>query len=351
MIESNIDSLLSFSAKVSWFLLTLYALLIFVNTLWDHGPISALIRLFSFRVLVPFLFVVGLSLLSLAIVFIQPQEVGVVVSVLSAGGVRPQPLRAGFHWIVPLLESDVRYPIYWQTYTMSGSPREGNELGDDSIRARTSDGQEVRLDCSVIFRIDLEQAVSVHIDWQDRYIHDFVRPVMRGFVRTHVSQFTVSEVNSSKRKDLEAALDRELRTEFANKGLDLDQFLLRDITFTPEYAASIEEKQVALEGKQQTEYEAQQYRNLAEGRADAIEIEARAKANALKAIAEALDKNPDLVTYEYVQKLAPNVQVMLVPNTAPFILPLPSLTPTGPLTATQAFTSTLMTTPGPHFRP
>lgn len=348
MVERNIDSLLNSAANLSWILLTVYTVLLFADAVWHHGPLVALIRLFSLRVLIPFLLVVALSLLSLSVIFIQPQQVGVVISVVSSGGVRPQPLQAGFHWLIPLFETDVRYPIYWQTYTMSGGPREGDELGDDSIRARTSDGQEVRLDCSVIFRIDAEQAVSLHIDWQDRYIQDLVRPVMRGLVRTNVSQFTVDEVNSSQRKDLEATLDRELRAEFADKGLDLDQFLLRDITFSPEYAASIEQKQVALEGEQQTTYEAQQFRNLAEGRADAIEIEARAQANAIRVIAEALDENPDMLTYRYVEKLSPNVQVMFLPNNAPFLLPLPTLNTSQTVTSTQPMATPFIPFSGPQ---
>ena len=353
MLEHNVDSLLSLVARVAWLLFAIYAVVYFVRTVFKHGIVLALIRLFSFRILGPLLVVIGLGLLSLALVFIRPQEVGVVVSVASPGGIRPQPLRSGLHWIVPFIEQEVRYPVYWQTYTMSGKPREGQELGDDSIRARTSDGQEVRLDISVIFRLKIEQAVSIHTDWQNRYIQEFVRPVVRGFVRTQVSQFTVSEVNSSQRKDLEATLDRLLQEEFADKGLVLDQFLLRDITFSTEYANSIEQKQVAQEGRQKTEHEAQQMRNLAEGRrdqykleaageAEAILIRAQAQAAALKLIAEALELNPSLVTYRYVEKLSPNIRVMLVPSNAPFILPLPTLEAPEPMTSTAVTTSSLL---------
>jgi regulator of protease activity HflC (stomatin/prohibitin superfamily) len=148
---------------------------------------------------------------------------------------------------------------------------------------------------------------------------------VRSVVRTQVSQFTVREVNSSARRDLEALLDRLLREQFSEKGMLLDKFLLRDITFTPEYAAAIEHKQVALEGEEQKRHEAQQLRNYAEGKADAIQIEAEAQAAALKMLAEALKQDPNLITYEYVQKLSPNIRAMLVPNNAPLILPLPEL--------------------------
>lgn len=325
MLEYDIDRLLNLISLIVWLLFFVYSLDTFIRTAWREDLVTAVIRLFSFSVLLPFVFAVAVSLLSLSLNFVQPQEVLVVVSAVTSNGVRPQPLRPGLHWIIPFLERSVRYPTYWQTYTMSNSPDEGAKFGDDSIRARTSDGQEVRLDCSVIFRIDIEQAVLVHTDWQERYIEDFVRPVIRGVVRTQVSQFKVDEVNSSARADLEAALNNYLRGEFADKGLILDQFLLRDITFTPEYAASIEQKQMALQGQLQRQYEAQQIRNLALGRADAIEIEAQAQARALKLIADALKENPNLLTYQYVEKLAPNIRVMLVPSNSPLILPLPEL--------------------------
>lgn len=338
MLEYDIDRLLGIVAWIAWALFLVYSLDLFVRTSWRDGLVTAIIRLFSFRVLLPLAAVFSLSLVSLSLNFVQPQEVMVVVSAVTSNGVRPQPLRPGLHWIIPFLERGVHYPTYWQTYTMSNAPDEGAVLGDDSIRARTSDGQEVRLDCSVIFRVDIEQAVLIHTDWQNRYVEDFVRPVIRGVVRTLVSQFKVEEVNSSERRDLETALNNYLRTEFADKGLVLDQFLLRDITFSPEYAASIEQKQMALEGQLQRQYEAEQIRNLAIGRADAIEIEAQAQARALKLIAEALKEDPELITYQYVEKLAPNIKVMLVPSGSPLILPVPeleqSLAETGMMTST-----------------
>jgi regulator of protease activity HflC (stomatin/prohibitin superfamily) len=221
---------------------------------------------------------------------------------------------------------------------MASSYGEGNHVGNDSIRARTSDGQEVLLNCSVIFRIDSEQAVLLHIEWQDRYLEEFVRPTTRALVRRQVSQFTVEEVNSSSRRDLEADLDRRLRETFAEKGLILDEFLLRDITFSPEYSAAIENKQVALEEQIRADYEAERARRIARGQADAILIEAQGRAEALALIGATLAENRDLLTYRYIEKLSQNIRVMLVPTDAPLILPLDkmldstdTLTPTTPM--------------------
>jgi hypothetical protein len=94
----------------------------------------------------------------------------------------------------------------------------------------------------------------------------------------------------------------------------MDRFLVRDIAFSAEYAAAIEQKQVALEGMEEKKHVAEQIRTLGQARADA-----------LKLIADALDQHPDVLTYSYVEKLSPNIRVMLVPSGNPFILPLPSL--------------------------
>ncbi len=54
-------------------------------------------------------------------------------------------------------------------------------------------------------------------------------------------------------------------------------------------------------------------------------IEAQAEATALELLAAALAQNPDLITFEYVQRLGPGIQVMLLPSDNPFLLPIPSL--------------------------
>ena len=303
--------------------------------------------------------------------YIEPQEVGVVLSTIAPDGYYDRPLRSGLRWIVPMLEQIKRYPISWQTYTMAASPNEGQKVGDDSIKARTSDGQEVSLDCSLIFQLDPDQVMRIHIDWQGRYIEDFVRPVARGIVRSIVSQYTADEVNSGKRTDLERDVNRQLRETFQDKGFNLDRFILRNVAFSPEYATSIEMKQVALQEITQTDHQADQARRRAQGEADAVIIKAKADADAVlikakmdaeavRLVGDALKQNKDMLTYAYIDKLAPNVRVMLVPNNAPYLLPVPDVnadtvpvtptvsttrTPAPSITATPTITATRTATP------
>jgi regulator of protease activity HflC (stomatin/prohibitin superfamily) len=284
----------------------------------------------------------ALTTVSAGLVFIQPTDRGVVITV-GQGGVRPEALQPGLNWVVPFLENVIPYPISRQTYTMSIAPEEGAIRGDDSVEARTSDGQIVRVDASVIFSINPARVVEAHIKWKGEYINNLVRTVSRGVIRDAVSQFGVQEVVTTERFALLDAIQTELDLAFDEGALILHDFVLRNIAFSDEYAASVEQKQIAEQLAQQAALivqqraqEAEQARQVAEGLADAavIEaegralarvIEAKAEAEALNLIASALQGNPDLLTFEYIQKLSPGIQVMLVPNDNPFLLPLPSI--------------------------
>lgn len=362
-----IDQVLNLMALIAWAWFVLVVALLIVRGFQAGGARSAVKMFLSWRVAIALLIAVSLSLLSASLVFIEPQEVGVVISIVSPNGYREQPIRSGLHVIVPLAEKVIRYPIYWQTYTMSTEPFEGTKAGNDAISARTSDGQSVYVDSTVIYRIDASEAVRVHIDWQKRYIDDFIRPVMRGIIRTEVSQFTADEVNSSKRKNLEENLGELLREAFTENGFVLDRFLLRNISFSGAYSTAIEQKQVAEQEQQQREYQAEQMRKLAagerdrlkieaEGRAGAVVIEANAQATAivvkanadaaaLTVIKEALGQDPTLLTYRYIEKIAPGIQVMLLPSNNPLILPLPDLFDSDPsgLSSTLPLTTTQQT--------
>ena len=284
-----------------------------------------------------------LSSVSAGLVFIRPEERGVVISAIQPTGYRVQPLQPGLRWIIPFFESVVIYPISRQTYTMSIAPSEGAIQGDDSITARTSDGQEIFVDASVIFSIDPDKVVLLHIDWQDRYDIELVRPLARGIIRDVVSQYQVEQVVTSQRVEMINQISEDMGKKLENNGLILVDFILRNITFSPEYAASVEQKQVAEQLAQQAKFvveqrrqEAEQARQVAQGQADAVVInaqgaadariiQAEAEAQALQLIAAALKNNDNLLLYQYINQLAPGVQVMLVPNDNPYLLTLPTL--------------------------
>lgn len=90
----------------------------------------------------------------------------------------------------------------------------------------------------------------------------------------------------------------------------------------------------------------------AEGRAQATVLQAQAEAESLRLVGESLQDNPDVLTFRYIDKLAPNVQVMYLPAGQQVLIPLPTATvpdaagvaptPSAPLTVTSPIAPTTL---------
>lgn len=335
----NIALALQGLATISWFLLV-GVIVLAVMRATRGKPLKGASSMVILIIVIALL----LSTVSAGMVFIQPDQRGVVISAIQPKGYRDIALLPGLRWVIPFAENVQIYSISRQTYTMSVATTEGDVVGDDSIRARTKDGQEVFIDASVIYAIDPEKVVLLHINWQDRFQDDVVRPLSRGIIRDMASQYGVEEIVSTKRVDLEEKITSEMETKLAENDLVLVDFVLRDIHFSEEYAAAVEQKQIAeqtaLQAQfvvQQKKQEAEQARQVAQGQADSVVIQAKgaaearliqaqAEAKALEYISLILKDNPNLLTYQYITKLAPDIKVMLLPNGSPFLFPLPDIT-------------------------
>ncbi len=342
----NIASLVQGIAMISWLAVGAVVLVAVVRASRNQG-----IKGIGTVIILVLVIAILMTTVGAGLVFLQPEERGVVISAFAPKGYREEALQPGLRWVIPFAENVIKYPISKQTYTMSIAPQEGNIAGDDSVTARTEDGQEIYVDASVIFAINPDKVTDVHIAWQDRYVTDLVRPMARGIIRDAVSQYRVDEVVTTFRFDMVNQITTNLEVQLAENGLVLVDFVLRNITFSEEYAHSVEQKQIAEQQALQAKFvveskkqEAEQARQIAQGQADAAVItakgdaearliQAEAEANALELIAAALQDNPDLLTYQYITKLSPNVQVMLLPSGSPFLFPLPDLqTPEVPAT-------------------
>jgi len=243
------------------------------------------------------------------------------------------PRGPGIHIIIPGLQQTTTYPVNQQTYTMSDSTNEGNLVGADAIRARSIDGQEVRVDITVIFNVDAQQVNTLHINWsatRDGYVDGFVRPTVRSIVRDIVALLEAEGIYGGNRTEMQNQITEILTTEFDEQGLTLTSALVRDVTFSDAFINAIEAKQVEEQQLARAETEAQRVRTEARGRADAtveeargeaqaIRIRAEAEAEALRLVSEQIAANPNLIQFTYVQNLSDNIDLALVPAGSPFL--------------------------------
>lgn len=351
----NIANLLQEIAALAW-LAALGALGLIVFNLGRGHRSNSGAPLLAGAVLVAIL----LTTVASGLVFIDPEQRGVVISATAPGGYRPEALTPGLHWIVPFAERVQIYTISWKTYTMSSTPTsQGAVPGDDSVLARTKDGQQVNIDASVIYSLDPQKIVQLNIAWQDRFENAVVRPLARGIIRDTVAQYNVDDIVTIKRAELEQSITDQLSSGLGANDLVLVDFVLRNIRFSAEYAAAVEQKQVAAQQAQEAalvverkQQEAEQARVRAQGQADALVIgaqgksqatvlQAQADAQAASLVGSALNGNRDLLTFRYIEQLSPNAKVFYLPsgNSNLVLVPSPTGMPsTTPLTTTATIT-------------
>ncbi len=279
--------------------------------------------------LVGFVGGIVLFIVSSGILIVQPARAAVIVNVLT--GELEDPARApGTSIIIPGLQEYIIYQTDQREYTMSGISSEGRLQGNDAVEALTVDGQEVRLDITVLYRIARSDVNQIHLNWQSRYESDFIRPTVRAVARDVVSQYEAERIYGQDREILGNNISQVVSDRMAEEGLTLTSLLVRQIEFNDSFAQSIEEKQIEDQKLQRARTEAERVQTEASGRADALEQEARGRANArlieaqaeaeaLRVISDQIAANPNLIQYLYVANLSDNVSFALLPSDSPFI--------------------------------
>ncbi len=275
-----------------------------------------------------------LTVVSQGIIVVEPQQTAVVFQTLT--GNLDEPRGPGTHIIIPVLQDATTYPIRQQEYTMADASEQMGQRGDDAIVARTRDGQEVRIDVTVLFNINATQVNLIHERWQDTYLEQFVRPTVRNLVRNEIALYNAEAIYGVSRAELESRAEANIRLAFEREGLNLTGFLVRALNFSPDFAESIERKEIEAQELQRAQTEAERVETEARGQADAAIEEARgdaqatilraqAQAEALSLISAQIAANPALIQYEYIQQLSDNVTLALVPSNSPFLFDFDSI--------------------------
>ena len=253
--------------------------------------------------------IIAIALLAQSFVTVQAGTVGVVKRL---GAVR-QELKPGLHMIVPFVDHVVIFPTLKKNYEASDSPQSSMaDYPDIIVSALTSDGQQIKVGLTARFMIEPGKAAWIlqNLGSEREYVEKVVKTEIRGSGRRVPTKFAAYDLYTKKSYEAQQTLFDEIAPKFQANGLILDEIVIRNITFTPEYAKTLEEKQIALENitteknkLEQAKIRKEQQIVIAEGDAKSIEIRQAA-----------LTKNPTIIQWEFVQKLAPNVQWGIMPD-------------------------------------
>jgi regulator of protease activity HflC (stomatin/prohibitin superfamily) len=202
---------------------------------------------------------------------IDAGEVGVKVLF---GNVQNDVLGSGLHFVNPLMDIK-RLDIKTQNYTMSGVHDEGNKTGDDAIRVLTSDGLEVTIDLTVLYRVVAFDAPKLLRETGSDFMEKIVRPITRTKIRDNAVYYQAVDLFGSKRDEFQTRIYKSIEEDFKRRGLMLEQLLVRNITLPNSVKASIESKINAEQDAKKMEFvllkekqEAERKRVEAQGIAD-----------------------------------------------------------------------------------
>jgi regulator of protease activity HflC (stomatin/prohibitin superfamily) len=220
--------------------------------------------------IVGFLFI-ALGIITSCVRQIDAGNVGVKVLF---GSIQNDVLGSGLHFINPLLDIK-RIDVKTQNYTMSGVHDEGDKSGDDAIRVLTSDGLEVTIDLTVLYKVVSADAPRLLRETGDDFRDKIVRPITRTKIRDNAVYYQAVELFGSKRDEFQQRIYKSIEDDFKKRGLLLEQLLIRNIALPNSVKASIESKINAEQDAKKMEFvllkekqEAERKRVEAQGIAD-----------------------------------------------------------------------------------
>ena len=240
------------------FLIILGLIIIIVaSTVLKNNPMLA--RFKNLGRILGFVFILSGILVS-SIIQINPGEIGVKILF---GSIQNDVLGSGLHFINPLLDVK-RIDVKTQNYTMSGMNDEGQKEGDDAIRVLTSDGLEVTIDLTVLYRVVSTDVPMLLKETGNDYRDKIVRPITRTKIRDNAVYYQAVELFGNKRDEFQLRIYKSIEDDFKKRGLMLEQLLVRNITLPTSVKASIESKINAEQDAKKMEFVLQKEKQEAE---------------------------------------------------------------------------------------
>lgn len=251
-------------------------------------------------------------------------DAGTVGVVKQLGRVTGRVLDPGLNWITPFIDTVVVYntkEIVYETTPTDKQPGSKADYVDYPVDTTTEDGQEVDLCYSLRFRVERMEAPRIAQELGDEVavVEKIVKFHSRILGRQVPRSYKAAELYTGDISVVQDEIEQQLQPLFEEKGLVLDSFGIREITFSSDYIDAIEQKQIEKERVTTEAYKAEQ----AEYRKKATITEAEGEAEAIRVKGKALKESPDMVQLEFVRSLRDpesKVKVIVIPGEG--VLPL-----------------------------
>jgi len=217
------------------------------------------------------------------------------------GHIRSEVLNAGWHFFVPGVTQIELWNVKLQ---------ELKELAN----VPSSEGLISQLDISIMYQVPANKASFVRTTVGPYYVSVVLEPYVREAIRNVASGYAVKALYSEAgRKEIGRMMLDFLKSKLDEKGIVVQDVLLRDVKLPPSFSQSIELKLKAEQEALQKEFELQKAKKDAE-----IEVaKAGGIAKANQIIGESLKDNESYLRYLWIHSLKETKnQVIYVPTEA-----------------------------------
>ena len=181
------------------------------------------------------------------------------------------------YFFVPFLSDWATFDIKLQNLEMTVSSNRGDRIGDDAVEFKTTDGNDISVNVTIAWRIDPDKVAYLlqHVGHSTSEVKEkLVRPSCRSYVRDILNELHSEEFYISDKRFQKAAKAQEkLNAELGSEGIIIEQVLLGEHRFNPEYEKVIHDRKIAEQNAERLKSEAQaaeaeQTRNLEKARGD-----------------------------------------------------------------------------------
>lgn len=215
------------------------------------------------------------------------------------GKIQDAPVETGWHFYIPMFS----WIEVWNVKTQEMK---------ETAQVPSSEGLISTLDVSVLYSVDKPNAVKIRKTIGRDYRQTVLEPYVREAIRNVVSGYPVKALYSDAgRKDIGAKIFEFLNDKVTERGIRIQDVLLRDVRLPGSFAQSIELKLRAEQESLQKEFELLKAKKDAE--IDVARAEGVAKSNNI--IANSITNN--YLRYKWIEGMQSNqMQVVYVPTEA-----------------------------------
>jgi regulator of protease activity HflC (stomatin/prohibitin superfamily) len=193
-------------------------------------------------------------------------EVGVLVCKLGIGcarkGVQDQLYPPGStNLFAPFIRDFYTFDTKVQNLEMVANPKAGDRGGRDDLQFKTTDGNDISMDVTVVWQIDPKKAPQIvqEVGTSTEEVKEkLVRPMARTHVRDVLNELDSESVYNSDKRFEKAEEARAVLTKVLTPfGVNIQQVILHEHRFNPEYEQVIHDRKLAEQRAEQLKSEAE----------------------------------------------------------------------------------------------